>query len=196
MISEEGKASIDKIIHDRRSIYPIQFNGQKVADAVIQNILENANQAPTHHYTEPWRFIIFKEDRLKRLAQYFVDEYKLNTPATELNEKKIEKYQAIPSQVSHIIAIYMKRQAAKEIPEIEEILAVGCAIQNIYLSVNEYGLGGYLSTGTGTYSKSTKTFLGLEEDETLIGFFYIGCYDGNKPRGKKRGAIETKITYF
>ena len=48
-----------------------------------------------------------------------------------------------PLKASHIIAIVMKRSAKKGIPEIEDIEAVSCAVQNIYLSVTAYGLGGY-----------------------------------------------------
>jgi nitroreductase len=51
---------------------------------------------------------------------------------------------------------------------------VACAIQNIYLSVAAYGLGGYWTTGGVTYNEKAKPFFGLGEDAKLMGFFYLG----------------------
>ena len=64
---------------------------------------------------------------------------------------------------SHIIAVGVKRDPKKSVPEIEEIGAVFCAIQNMYLTATAYGVGAYLSTGGITYFEEAKTFFGLEE---------------------------------
>ena len=61
-----------------------------------------------------------------------------------------------------------------DIPEMEEVAAVSCAVQNIYLSMAAYGLGGYWSTGGITYDTAASAFLGLEEQDRLMGFFYVG----------------------
>ena len=68
----------------------------------------------------------------------------------------------------------MKRTTTKNIPETEDIAAVACAVQNIYLSVTVYGLGGYWTTGGITYIERAKSFFGLGEQDKLLGFFYIG----------------------
>ncbi|MFX6331091.1 hypothetical protein ABTF76_22820, partial [Acinetobacter baumannii] len=68
------------------------------------------------------------------------------------------KMQTQPLMASHIISIGMKRNEAQCIPEIEEIEAVACAVQNIYLSVSAYGLGGYWTSGGITYIDKAKTF--------------------------------------
>ena len=48
------------IVQNRRSIYPYQFiKGKPIPDDVIRQILENANRAPTHKLTQPWRFTVF-----------------------------------------------------------------------------------------------------------------------------------------
>lgn len=53
----------------------------------------------------------------------------------------------------------MKRTTNKNIPEVEDIEAVACAVQNMYLSVTAYGLGGYWTTGGVTYKEEAKSFL-------------------------------------
>ena len=88
----------------------------------------------------------------------------------------------------------MKRDPNKKFPEIEEIAAVACAVQNIYLSLTAYGLGGYLTTGGVTYKQSAKEFFGLEEDDKLLGFFYLGHVAVPSPAGKRK-PVEEKVEW-
>src|ERR1043166_1373113 len=135
------------LVRKRRSVFPDQFQaGKKVDDAIIQQILVNATWAPNHGQTEPWQFVVFTGDGLKKLAAFQSELYKQEAGA-DFNEGKYIKLQQQPLKASHIIALCMKRTTTKRIPEIEDIEAVACAVQNIYLSVSAYGLGGYWTTG-------------------------------------------------
>lgn len=165
---------INHLIRNRRSVFPDQFEtGRAIPDEIIQEILVNATWAPTHGRNEPWMFTVFCGEGLKQLADFQSNLYKA-TAGAAYNEAKFAKLQTQPLKASHIIAISMKRGDNRRIPEIEDIEAVACAVQNIYLSVTAYGLGGYLTTGGITYESSAKDFFGLGEDDMLIGFFYIG----------------------
>jgi len=64
------------IIRDRRSIFPAQFIDEPISEDTIGLILENANWAPTHKKTEPWRFHIIMGDSLTELGFYLGDKYK------------------------------------------------------------------------------------------------------------------------
>ena len=68
----------------------------------------------------------------------------------------------------------MKRSGETKIPEIEEVAAVACAVQNMYLSTTVYGIGGYWTTGGITYMDNAKSFFGLNSEDKLLGFFYLG----------------------
>jgi nitroreductase len=100
-----------------------------------------------------------------------------------------------PLKASHIIAIGMKRTTTKNIPEIEDIEAVACAVQNIYLSVAAYGLGGYWTTGGITYNEKAKSFFGLGEQDRLLGFFYIG-HVALPSTGATRLPVEQKVFWI
>lgn len=163
--------AINDIIQKRRSIYPNQYEaGKKVDEKIILKILENANYAPTHKKTEPWRFTVFTDDGLKKFAELQVSLTKEYKPG--VSESKIKKLSEYPLMASHIIAIGMNR--SENLPEIEEILAVGCAIENMFLTATAYGLGAYLSTGGITYLEAAKPYFNLRPEDKLIGFFYIG----------------------
>jgi len=178
----------------RRSVFPDQFDTtRKVPDEIINQIVENATWAPNHGQAEPWQFTIFSGEGLNKLAAFQSEFYKENA-GTEFNEGKYIKLQNQPLKASHIIAIGMKRTTTKRIPEIEDIEAVACSVQNIYLSVTAYGLGGYWTTGGVTYFENAKKFFGLGEPDKLLGFFYIGYIAVPSP-ATKRSPLNEKIKW-
>jgi nitroreductase len=164
----------NELVRSRRSVFPDQFEaGKRIDDEIIHEILFNATRAPNHGQAEPWRFTIFTGDGLKKLAAFQSALYKKEA-GENFKEATYIKLQQNPLKASHVIAIGMKRTTIKNIPEAEDIAAVACAVENIYLSVTAYGLGGYWTTGGITYKEKAKSFFGLEEADRLMGFFYMG----------------------
>ena len=153
----------------------------------------NATWAPNHGQTEPWQFTVFTGEGLKKLAAVQSQLYK-ELAGAEYVEGKYLKLQQQPLRASHIIAIGMKRTTTKRIPEIEDIEAVACAVQNIYLSVTAYGLGGYWTTGGVTYFETAKYHFGLGDEDKLLGFFYIGHVAIPSPAAK-RAPFEEKVRW-
>ena len=184
--------AFNRLAKERRSVFPKQFvPGAKVPDDVIKQALENARWAPNHGQTEPWHFVVFTGEALKKLGAFQGELYK-TISADDFKEDKYVKLQQQPLLASHIIAIGMKRHA--KIPEIEEIEAVACSVQNIYLTINAYGYGGYWTTGGVTYMPQAKHFFGLGPDDKLLGFFYVGVVAVPSPAGK-RAPLEEKIEW-
>lgn len=185
---------VNSMIRSRRSVFTDQFvPGKKIPDDIVHEILENANWAPTHKKTEPWRFMIFTGPGLQKLATFQSTLYK-ELAGEKFKEDKFRKLSTTPLDCSHVISISMKRSLKANIPEVEEIAAVACAVQNIYLSVAAYGLGGYWTTGGVTYMKEAKPFFHLEEEDRLMGFFYLG-YVQIPPVPATRGPIDEKTVW-
>ncbi|MCO6496874.1 MAG: nitroreductase [Chitinophagaceae bacterium] len=183
---------INTVIQNRRSIYPYQYEaGAEVDDAIVKQILENANKAPNHKKTMPWRFTVYGREGRKQFADLQTSLYIQNKGSE--NKIKIKKLQDYPLMASHVIAIGLKRHGER-VPEVEEILAVGCAIENMFLTATAYGLGCYLSTGGITYIEGAKELFGLEAEDRLIGFFYIGKIK-DAPKEMQRSPVEEKITW-
>lgn len=185
---------LNDLIKNRRSVFPDQFvAGKKVDDEIIKQILVNATWAPNHGQTEPWQFTVFTCNGLKAFANFQSELYKQEA-GESFKEDKYIKMQQQPLKASHIISLATKRSGKKGIPELEDIEAVSCAVQNIYLSVTAYGLGGYWTTGGTTYLEKAKTFFGLGEEDKLLGFFYIGHVAVPSPAAK-RISIEEKVKW-
>ena len=182
-----------ELIRNRRSLYPAQYSGESIDDEVILEMLENANWAPTHKLTEPWRFRVFKGDGIKKLADFQSALYKeLNEGKGSFDQIKYEKLQNKPLLCSHIISIGMNRNEI--VPEMEEVASVACAVQNMYLTAAAYGLACYWTTGGITFYEEAKEFFGLGTDDKLMGFLYLGKPKGKWPAGK-RNPIEEKVVW-
>lgn len=67
---ENSAEIITKTIRNRRSIFPPSYIEKDIPKEIINTILENANYAPTHKLTEPWRFIVFKGESLNKLGGF------------------------------------------------------------------------------------------------------------------------------
>jgi nitroreductase len=192
------KANIlNDLIRKRRSRYPKQYSEEIIPDEIILEILENAIWAPTHKLTQPWRFKIFSGNGKKRLADFQSDLYK--EQSLKKGSFKEETYNSLKSKpllASHIIAIGMVRDPKERLPEIEEVCAVACAVQNIYLSVHAYGYGGYWGTGGITYFEEAKSFFDLDINDKFLGFFYIGVPENNREIPGKRIPLEEKLNWI
>src|SRR5215211_2353958 len=186
---------INRLIRSRRSTFPNQFEkGKKVDDAIVEQILENATWAPSHGNIQPWKFVVFTDGGLQKLAQFQSELYK-ESSGGNFKEATYQNLQANPLKASHVIALCMQRDPNKKFPEVEEIAAVATAVQNIYLSVTAHGIGGYWTTGGVTYNEKAKPFFGLGQEDKLMGFFYVGHITVPSPL-PKRHSIEEKLVWI
>lgn len=187
--------SFNQLVYQRHSVFPDQFvAGKKVDDDIIRQILVNATCAPDHGKSDPWRFTVFTGNGLKKFADFQSELYQKEA-GENFKEATYTKLQQNPLKASHIVAIGMKRTTTKNIPEIEDVIAVACAIENIYLSVTAYGLGGYLTTGGITYKESAKTFFDLGVADKLLGFFYIG-HVAIPSNGIRKAPLEERMNWI
>jgi nitroreductase len=192
LIKTDASSQINHIIRTRRSVFTQQFEpGKAIPDEIILQLLENANWAPTHKLTEPWRFTVFSGEGLKKLAVQQAAIYKEYAGA-KFKQPKYEQMQKTPLLCSHVIAIGMKRH--QDIPEMEEIAAVACAVQNMHLTATAYGIGAYWSTGGITFIEEAKALFNLGPEDRLMGFFFLGYIRVPSTDGR-RGATQEKVTW-
>jgi nitroreductase len=186
---------LNDLIRNRRSVFTNMFTGESVDDEIVRQMLENANWAPTNKLTAPWSFCVFSGGGLRKLAEFQSELYKeISIKDGIFVESKYQKLQSKPLLASHIISIGMKRDSKERVPEIEEIEAVACSVQNMYLTATAYGIGCYWGSGGITYEEKAKAFFGLEVKDRLLGFLYIGV-----PKIKlegKRLPIEDKVNWI
>ena len=182
---------IRDIIKTRRAVFPAQYNEQPISKTEIETILESANWAPTHKRTEPWRFKVFHGESQLRLGEFLAETYKKNTE--KFSERSFEKMKENPAKAGCVIAICFQRDLKESVPEWEEIAATAMAVQNMWLTASEMGIGAYWSSPS--VKDHLNEFVHFEEGERCLGFFYMGKYDGPLPEGARKTEILEKTVW-
>src|SRR5438105_807536 len=122
---------LSRVIRARRSIKPFEMDpARDIEPALLLRLLENANWAPTHGMTEPWRFHVFRGGARRELSGTMQRLYRATTPPAEFREEKLRKMSENPLLAPVVLALCMARRGGAKIPEIEEIEATACAAQN------------------------------------------------------------------
>jgi nitroreductase len=184
---------IDQVMRLRRTVKPVFMNGEQIPDAVIGELLELANWAPTHAHTEPWYFVVYAGKAVQQFCHDHAELYRLHTPA--FTTAAYEKLDTMGKTASHVIALCMRRGDNPKIPEQEELIASACAGQNILLAAAARGLALYWGTGGMTYHPAMKEYLGLGEADKVLGFLYLGYAEGALAPGKRIVAMDKKVRW-
>lgn len=185
---------INDIIKNRRATPPKFLAKKEILEKVIHQLLENANWAPTHKNTEPWRFKVYSGESKQKLAttinSLLLDKIR---SGENINPQKVEKFKSALENVPVVIAIVFERDAAERIPEWEEIAAVSMAVQNMWLTATDLGLGAFWATPA--FLPLLNDVFGILPGQKLLGFFYIGHIAIDYP-SPGRGDIEIKTEWF
>jgi len=178
-------SEIKSVIEDRRSIRPEFFSTRKVHKEIVVELLDAAKWAPTHRYTQPWRFKIFTDDGLKKLSEFQSELYRAKK-ADDFEPDKYDKLRNRPLMATAIIGICMKRDEAERDPEQEELASVSMAVQNMMLVAAAHGIGAFWSSGGVTHWPETKEFMELGQKDRFLGFLYLGYPKDGWPRKTRR----------
>jgi nitroreductase len=182
---------IANIIKNRRSVKPVVMNGNKIPNGHIAALLELADWAPTHAFTEPWRFIVYETPSV--FCAEHADLYKQNNAEVDFNPAVYNNLQHQGDKASHVIVAVMKRSSTK-LPAMEEIAAVSCAIQNILLGATALNMASFWSTGGMALKPAFKSHFNYGDDDIIMGVLYLG-YADQYPEGKRTIPLEEKITW-
>lgn len=179
-------SEITEVIRNRRSIAPENYSNRKVHREIVENVLSNAIWAPTHGMTQPWRFKVYQGSKVTELMNYLASLYEQKNPGDAFSPRKFEKIRKRGETVSTVVVLCMERDPEEKIPEVEEIEAVACAVQNMYLTCTAYGIGGFWSSPKFIYSDEMREYLKLGEKDRCLGLFYMGYPDIEWPKSHRK----------
>ena len=183
-----NKETLNSVIRNRKSIYPKDYAAGEIPDDIINEVLLNANHAPTHRMTQPWFFKVYKNESKQKLIDIIskIDESKISKIK---HDKFIQKI----NDSNTIISIFLNRDKKERLPEWEEIAAVSMAVQNMWLTCYVNNIGSYWSTPG--FIQEYGKLVNLDNNESSLGFFFMGVYN-HKETAKLRDDITTKVEWL
>ena len=176
----------------RRSVLANNLCKPGPSTAEIKSILQVASRVPDHKKLVPWRFIIFEGDSRRRfgeiLARACVLEEKMQ-PSSDRLETERQRFLRAPL----VIAVVARLNDRPAVPEWEQILSTGAACQNLVLAANGFGFASQWITEWYAYSPHVVGALGLDDNERVAGFIYIGTAR-EKPSERARPDLDQIVT--
>lgn len=158
---------------------------------VIAAAIAAAEAAPDHGRLRPWRFIVLEGEARQVLGRAMGEALKQRDPATTLEAAEAESKK--PLRAPLIIVVAAVLTSGHKVPEIEQLMAVAAAAQNLQLALHEAGFGVQWKTGPAAYDASVKQALGLAPENHIVGFMYAGTIaEPGRPRETSDG---TKVRY-
>ncbi|AHL75871.1 nitroreductase [Stutzerimonas stutzeri] len=145
--------------------------------AQLDVLFRAALRAPDHGQLRPWRFLTIQDDARDELGDLFVEALRLRQP--DAPEEALHKARKMPLRAPLLVVAIARVSPHPKIPGSEQVLAAACAAHGLLLAAHAQGLGAVWRTGEFSYDNHVAQQLGLEENEQVIGFIYLGTPEGN-----------------
>jgi 5,6-dimethylbenzimidazole synthase len=171
---------LKNIMLQRRDVRGNRFLKTPIEDKILNEILNAANCAPSVGFSQPWKFILIKDETKRdKIYQEFLKE---NNKAKKIFEdNKLYpnlKLEGIKESYINLAVLYEKpkksilgQTSQKKVGE----YSVVCAIQNLWLMARAYNIGvGWISI---LKPKKVKKILNIDKNYKLVAYLAIGYVD-------------------
>ncbi len=141
--------------------------------AHLAQILNAAGSAPDHGRLRPWRFIVVESPLKEQFAHAAASAKRARLPVMSDEQFATERYKVVRSPLIIVVGCAVNREATK-IPEVEQVVAVAAATENLFLAAHDLGYGVMWKTGAAAYDPAVKELLGLRVTDHIIGIMHLG----------------------
>lgn len=177
----------DILIH-RRDVRGNRFTKQHIEDDALHKIIEAGLSAPSVGFSQPWEFVVIKNEATKLAIKTSFDE-ETQKAIPQFKDKKQQEYiklklEGIMESPLNMAVFYKPKNEVvlgqTAMPNMGKYSVV-CAIQNMWLMARSLNIGmGWVSI---LDPEKVKTILNAPKDNELIGYLCFGYTDMfyNKP---------------
>lgn len=201
----DNQTLLEDIMLHRRDIRGNNFLNDPVSDGVISKILRAASLAPSVGFSQPWEFVVVRDDKIKKqVYESFVTENKKAEAVFNHEQRKIYeqlKLEGILEAPVNIAVFYKPSDTPvlgqNTMAETGEYSVV-CAIQNMWLMSRAMNIGlGWVSI---LNPDSVKKILKSPSGNKLVAYLCVGYVEEffatpelEKLKWKKRKQINSVV---
>ncbi len=199
IISNETLNSIDK----RRSIR--SFTDQKVKDDDIVTLLNAANQAPSAHNQQSWRFIVLRDEKKSQLVQIVVNNSaKFPKPTSALLRMAARSIASAPLVIAVVntgeliqrgpALFEVDDESVRDFFRVMEIQSSAAAVENMLIAAASLGLSTVWLGILIMIQEELLNFLGNPGGE-FMAVVPVG-YAAKQSSGPKKRSLDVTVTYL
>ena len=159
-------------VQTRSSAARLVEPGPKPQD--LERLLQAAERALDHGRLKPWRFIVLRGATAKRSRPQRRRRSARGFPEMTADQLMAERDKLNRSPTIVVVGCAINREQTK-IPEIEQVVAVGAAAQNLFLAAHDLGYGVMWKTGAAAYDAAVKATVGLKPDDHIVAIMHLGA---------------------
>ena len=158
----------------------------------LEQILTIGARVPDHRKLEPWRFILFEGESRQAIGEELAKMFQSDNPDLPQDRVNFERNRFLRAPLV-IAVIYSPVDDPRGTPKWEQQLSSGVVCYNVCLSAQALGYGAQWLIEWYAYDERIHSILGMQKDEKVAGFIYIGT-PGEAPAPRKRPNLNEKIS--
>jgi nitroreductase len=155
----------------------------------LAGVLRSALRAPDHRQLRPWRYLVIEAEARVRLGELFRRATLADEPQAAVST--LERVEQMPLRAPMIIVGISRNLVDDKVPVLEQQISCGVGMGYMLLALQAIGFGGIWRTGALAAHPVVREGLGIVEQETLIGFLYLGT-----PASQPRTAPEFELAQY
>ena len=152
MIDATATNAADVAIH---RVSPLRLGDPGPSEEALGRIVSAGLRAPDHGQLRPWKFLLIRRDARHRFGELLAQSLRRRNP--DAPEETIQAERAKPMRAPLIIVAAAALRASAKVPDVEQIVSTGAAIQNMLLAAHALGYGGFWRTGAPAYDRELIT---------------------------------------
>jgi len=165
-------------LHSRNSVNLLSEPGPTKDQ--FDNIIKAGLRACDHGNLRPWKYLVIEGDARHKFGE-LLEQVKVNMDGKDLSDQTAKKVRSKPLRAPMIIAVVAKVTTDPKIPEIEQVLSAAASAQMMMTAAHAQGIGAIWRSGSLMFEKTMHEGLGLDENDQLVGFIYLGTPKAIKP---------------
>lgn len=179
-------AALHAVLAARRDVR--RFRPDEVAPELVQQVLMAGHQAPSVGHSQPWRFVVVRDQATRDRAALMADRERLRQAEILMAERKAQlldlQLEGIREAPVGVVVACDRRVPAGGVlgrasfPD-ADVWSCACAIENMWLAARAVGLG--LGWVTLFQPEALAGLLGLPEGVETLGWLCIGWPDERLP---------------
>jgi len=169
------------LIGTRMNVSPKRLIDPGPSPEQLEAMFSSAAAAPDHGQLTPWRFMIVPPAKRGLLAEVFALALIDRDPGATLVQIEAAREKAYRAPMLMLAVARLVSDQEPEIPNVERIVSLGCAMQNLLLTAHAMGFGSGLTSGQAMCSERMRGLFRLGADEHAVCFVNIGTVTKIKP---------------
>jgi nitroreductase len=145
--------------------------------AALELMFASAVRAPDHGRLRPWRFVVIDAAARAGFGDLLAAHLQRRHAAFDSATLQRERQKAFRAPLIVVVAAHTT--PGIKVPVVEQLLSAGAAAEALLLSAVALGFNGIWKTGGPAYDELVRSALGLESNDVIVGFLYLGTDTGS-----------------